>query len=120
MFGVSHYEWMTLKWSFFSAVGVQFANSSCQWEAQAQAAEEIYQTLLSNRNLGYIDTVHADHIIKPTSFFFICQKKFINCFITVGKNISRNEKPGPTLMYVNLDLSIHVIKRHIPLVSQSL
>ncbi len=29
----SHYEWVELCWSFFSAVGILFANPSSQWEA---------------------------------------------------------------------------------------
>ncbi len=34
----------------------------------AQVAEEIYQTLLSNRKLEHIDKIHAAHIIKTNSF----------------------------------------------------
>jgi hypothetical protein len=48
---------------------------------QAQAAEEIYQTLLSNRKPGKIDYVHAASTTKPTPFR-IKRKKYINCSVT--------------------------------------
>jgi hypothetical protein len=41
--------------SFFSAFGVQFANPP----TSGKQAEEIYQTLLTNRKLGNIDKVYT-------------------------------------------------------------
>jgi hypothetical protein len=50
---------------FSSGVGIKFAQSSSQWE-QRPIAEEIYQTLLTNKKQGNLNEVHADNIIKPT------------------------------------------------------
>jgi hypothetical protein len=55
----------------------------------AQVAEEIYQTLMSNRKLGHIDKVHAAHIIKTNSFR-IHRKKYNNCSITLDEHPSAN------------------------------
>jgi hypothetical protein len=48
--------------SFSSGIGVQFAQSSIQWEAKANP-EEMSQTLLANKKQGNLD---AANIIKPT------------------------------------------------------
>jgi hypothetical protein len=41
-------------WSFSSGVGVKFAQSSIQWEAET---EEMSQTLLTNKKQGKVDTL---------------------------------------------------------------
>jgi hypothetical protein len=47
---VLHYEWLALYLSFSSGVGVQFAQSSSQWEARADTVtEEISQNMLTNK-----------------------------------------------------------------------
>jgi hypothetical protein len=45
-----HQKWLALYLSFFSGVGVQFAQSSSQWEARADTVtEEISQNMLTNK-----------------------------------------------------------------------
>jgi hypothetical protein len=42
---------------------------------QARVAEEIYQTLLSNRKPGHSDKVNATHIMsQPSSAFTVCEE----------------------------------------------
>jgi hypothetical protein len=54
---------------------------------RALAAEEIYQTLLSNRKPGHIDNIRAAHIIMPTSFH-IYKKNYIKCSITLKEHLN--------------------------------
>jgi hypothetical protein len=58
---VSHKERAALHCSLAYSLQIPPANGK-----QAQVAEEIYQTLLSNRKPGKIDYVHATNTIKPT------------------------------------------------------
>jgi hypothetical protein len=62
---VSHLERAALHWSFSLPSAYSLQIPPANWK-QAQAAEEIYQTLLSNRKPGKIDYVHATNTIKPT------------------------------------------------------
>ncbi len=96
---------MALRWPFFSAIGVQFANSFSQQEACASCMR-IYQTLQSNRNLELNEKVDTTHILtQPTSFCFY-GRKYINCSNTMKEQIKkiknqtrllfRPKKPNPS------------------------
>ncbi len=70
-----------------AAVGVQFANPPASGK-QDRVAEEIYQTLLSNRKPGNIDSVYTANIINPTTFRIV---------EILRRNIKKI-KPGATLI----------------------
>jgi hypothetical protein len=46
---------LALDWSFSSSVGVEFAQSSIQWEAKGPIPEEMSQSLLINKKQGSVD-----------------------------------------------------------------
>jgi hypothetical protein len=56
---------LALYWLLSSGVGVKFAQYSSQWK-QGPIPEEMSQTLLTHKNQGNLDLVHANNIIKPT------------------------------------------------------
>jgi hypothetical protein len=58
---------LALYWSFSSGVGVNLAQLSGQLKARADTVpDEMYQTLLTNKQQRNLDNVNATNIITPT------------------------------------------------------
>jgi hypothetical protein len=84
--------------------------------------EEMSQTLLTNRKPGHYEKVYAAQTIRQPSFAFTRINTLPATVITVLYYIGRKEhrKKGKTRRDSTLNLSIHVNKSLIHLVTQSL
>jgi hypothetical protein len=87
---------LALYFTFSSGVGIQFAQSSSQWDARADS-EEISQTLLTNRKQGNLDLVNAANFIKykANENSHLLQEIHFLHYKIIGASINLKNRPSP-------------------------